>query len=365
MMKCAFRIISIVFLLSLLMLLGSSVSADTTPNAGQSATAAATVAVTAKVQPLPASGVLPLTGVTYPVHDPVLIKDGSQYVVFATGQGIPLHCSPDMLKWDNCGKVFRVYPYWVYKAVPNVTDIWAPDISFWNGKYYLYYAASSFGSNRSVIGLATNVTLDQDRRDYKWVDEGEIIGSQPADDFNAIDPNLVTDQDGQRWLALGSFWTGIKLIKLDATTGKRSADDKTVYSLASRPGSTQIEASFIIYRGGYYYLFVSFDMCCRGVDSNYKMMVGRSAKVTGPYVDRDGRAMLDGSGSLVYAGSERWHGPGHNAIYQENGVYYLVYHSYDAEHNGSPTLRIEALEWDAKGWPVSPSATALATPNVP
>jgi arabinan endo-1,5-alpha-L-arabinosidase len=150
--------------------------------------------------------------------------------------------------------------------------------------------------------------------------------------------------------------------KLDAVTGKLSTDDSALYSLASRPGNTAIEGAFITYRRGYYYLFVSFDFCCRGVNSTYKIMAGRSSQITGPYADRGGKPMRDGGGTLVYAGSDRWRGPGHNSIYIENGVYWMVYHAYDADMNGAPVLRIEALQWDEDGWPVSPSALAAGQP---
>lgn len=318
----------------------------------QAATPPATPSVT------PPASALALTGVISPVHDPTLVKDGTMYYVVATGQGIPIHCSSDMLNWSNCGTVFYGYPNWVYQTIDGVTDLWAPDLVFWDGQFHLYYAASTFGSNHSAIGLATNVTLDQSRKDYKWVDQGLVIASQTTDNYNAIDPNLVTDQSGQRWLVFGSFWTGIKMRKIDSASGKLDGSDSTLYALASRPGNTAIEGAYIMYRNGYYYLFASFDFCCRGVASTYKIMVGRSDTIAGPYADKANTPMLDGGGSLVYAGSTRWRGPGHNSIYIENGIYWMVYHAYDAENNGAPTLRIEALQWDDAGWPVAPSASA-------
>ncbi len=294
---------------------------------------------------------LPLTGVVTPVHDPTLIKAGDMYYVFGTGPSIPIHCSKDMLKWDNCGQVFRIMPIWAYKSIQGVGDLWAPDIVFWDGKYHLYYAASTFGSNISGIGLATNVTLDQGSKDYKWSDDGAVILSQKTDNFNAIDPNLVTDQDGGRWLVFGSFWSGIKMRKIDSATGKLAADDTTLYDLASRPGFTAIEGAYVTYRSGYYYLFASFDFCCRGVNSTYNIRVGRADKITGPYADNDSKAMLDGGGTLILDGSDRWKGPGHNSIYIEGDTYYMVYHAYDAQMNGAPDLRIQPLQWDQDGWP--------------
>lgn len=106
-------------------------------------------------------------------------------------------------------------------------------------------------------------------------------------------------------------------------------------------------------RCGYYYLFTSFDTCCKGVDSTYKIMVGRSENVAGPYVDRDGKAMLQGGALLVLQGTGRWHGPGHNAVIFTGDGAYNVYHSYDGNQNGASMLRVSELVWDQDGWPVS------------
>ena len=279
--------------------------------------------------------------------------------VFSTGSRIIICCSKDIVEWEFCGRVFERIPVWLSKAVPGVGDLWASDISYFNGKRHLYYSGSTFGSNRSVIGLATNVTLDPNRPDYAWVDEGLVIDSEPTFDWNAIDPTLAFDESGQPWLVFGSYWSGIKMRKIDAATGKLTADDATLYSLANRrtgpDNTTAIEAAFIIQRGAFYYLFTSFDACCQGAASTYNVRVGRSAEITGPYVDRDGRPMLDGGGTLMLSAYDRWRGPGHNGIYTKNGVDWIVYHAYDAQLNGVPNLRIESLAWDDEGWPRLPS----------
>jgi arabinan endo-1,5-alpha-L-arabinosidase len=238
-----------------------------------------------------------------------------------------------------------------------VGDLWAPDISYFNGKWHLYYAGSTFGTNGSVIGLATNATLNPESPDYAWVDEGLVIQSAPGDDWNAIDPNLAFDAEGQAWLAFGSFWSGIKLRKLDAATGKLDPADPTLYALASRrgTGTDAIEAPFILRRGDYYYLFASFDQCCQGVDSTYNVRVGRSQKITGPYVDRDGVPMLEGGGTLMLSAYDRWRGPGHNGIFLEDDVTWMPYHAYDLRGGGISKLRLESIEWGADGWPSLPS----------
>ena len=291
-------------------------------------------------------------------HDPVIAKDGDRFYVFTTGAHIPILCSKDMRQWEFCGRVFKDNPKWIGDAISGVTDLWAPDISFFNGKWHLYYSASTFGKNRSLIGLATNTTLNPDSPNYKWVDEGLVVESKPSDDWNAIDPNLAMDESGQPWLAFGSYWSGIKLRKLNANTGK-PASDARLYNIASRPHTNgapgAIEGAFITRRGGYYYLFASFDFCCRGTNSTYNIRVGRATTITGPYVDQAGVPMLDGGGTLVLQGSKRWKGPGHNAILKDGDTYWLVYHAYDNDVAGAPRLRIEPLSWSADGWPIAPS----------
>lgn len=299
--------------------------------------------------------ILPVTGYVAQVHDPTMIKADGKFYLFSTGRGISIRCSPDMKEWRFCGRVFGDYPRWVLQKVPEVGDLWAPDILYHNGKYYLYYSASSFGSNQSAIGLATNATLDSTSPAYKWVDEGEVFSSQRNNNYNAIDPNVTMDADGTPWLAFGSFWSGIKLVQLDATLARPAADAKLI-TIAAKPGNTAIEAAYIARRGEYYYLFVSHDFCCKGVDSTYNMRVGRSAAITGPYLDRDGKPMLEGGGTMVYSGSARWRGPGHNSILIDGDTYWLVYHSYDAQFGGVPTLRVEELQWDEEGWFVAPSS---------
>jgi arabinan endo-1,5-alpha-L-arabinosidase len=319
-------------------------------------TASEALPATVPAAPTAAPVMLEPTGFTQRIHDPVMAKEGDTYYVFSTGSLLITICSQDLVEWVWCGRVFEKNPAWLTAAVPGVGDLWAPDISYFNGRWRLYYAGSTFGSNRSTIGLVTNVTLDPNRPDYAWVDEGEVISSQTADNWNAIDPNLVLDADGQPWLAFGSYWSGIKLRKIDPSTGKLAADDTTLYPLAQRfTNSGAVEAPFISYHNDAYYLFVSFDSCCRGAESTYNVRVGRAATITGPYLDRDGKPLLEGGGTLILAAYDRWRGPGHNGLYRDGTTDWFVYHAYDAKQVGIPKLRIEQLGWDAEGWPYLPS----------
>lgn len=284
----------------------------------------------------------PLTG-DLGVHDPSIIKAEGIYYIFSTGVGIPIKRSYDGFAWSDVGTVFSSYPSWANYYVPEHEDnIWAPDISYHNGTYYLYYSISKFASNTSAIGLATTSDLTSGQ----WSDQGMVIRSTSSDNYNAIDPNVVIDQSGTPWLAFGSYWTGLKIVRLSSLTMKPSST-ATIYSIATRP-STAIEAPSIVYRNGYYYLFASIDTCCDGVDSTYKIIYGRSSNITGPYYDKNGVSMMDGGGTLFDSGNERWIGPGGQSLLSTTAI---CHHAYDAENNGAPTLMIKTLHWDESGWP--------------
>jgi arabinan endo-1,5-alpha-L-arabinosidase len=300
---------------------------------------------------------------TISVHDPVMIKQDSVYYLFCTGRGIAIWSSSNLKDWKNEKPVFAQPPEWALKAVKGYRGhTWAPDISYHNGLYYLYYSVSAFGKNTSCIGVATNRTLHPGSPDYRWEDHGKVVQSVPGRDmWNAIDPNLIIDENKTPWLSFGSFWNGIKLVKLSNDL-LSIAQPEEWYTIASRTrsaampdssaGDAAIEAPFIFKKGNYYYLFVSFDYCCRGVNSTYKVVVGRSEKVTGPYVDKEGVPMAKGGGSLVIAGDKvNWFGAGHNAVYTFDGKDYIIYHGYDAKDNGKSKLIIQSLHWP-DGWPI-------------
>ena len=305
-----------------------------------------------------------MTGDVSPVHDPAIIKQGDTYYVFSTTSQtnqppglIHIRTSKDLSTWKTTGAVFTAIPDWAKREISGTKGLWAPDISYANGQYRLYYSISTFGSNHSAIGLATTPTLDPTAPGYGWTDQGAVIVSPRGGDYNAIDPNAFTDTDGKAWLTFGSFWTGIKMIRLDPATGKALAGDKTVHALARRPNPGAIEAPFLTKRGDFYYLFASNDFCCRGANSSYYTVVGRAKAVTGPYLDYDGKPMMDGYGQIVLHGqldkTKRWRGPGHPALLNDGGREYIVYHAYDARNKGVPTLRIQSMGWTADGWPVA------------
>ena len=316
----------------------------------------------------PAAAAPPPTGDISPVHDPVLIREGERWHVFSTGLGEGPHgliahrTSRDLASWAKDAAPFTAIPAWAKAAIPGATNMWAPDVSFVNGRYRLYYSVSTFGSNRSAIGLATNATLDPAAPGYGWRDEGPVVRSTPADDFNAIDPAFISDREGRHWLALGSFWTGLKLFELDPRTGKPLRPAAKPRAIAVRPvpagAPSIVEAPFIFERGGWYWLLASYDYCCKGVGSTYYTVIARSRSVEGPYLGKDGSSMLGGGGTILLRADlqekERYRGLGHAGHFRgPDGTDHLVYHAYDRQRNGAPVLRLATLRWGADGWPTA------------
>lgn len=317
-------------------------------------------------RPLPATD--PLRGNVVPVHDPSLVRaeDGS-YRVYSTD--IPFlrspnfleqRCSRDLLEWHGCGYVFPSLPSWVRAGFPEVEGLWAPDLSFFNGKYHLYYAASTLGSQHSGIGLATNTTLDGDRPGYHWADHGPVITSEAGDDFNAIDPNVTIEPvpggKPRVWLNYGSYWHGIFQQELDSRTGKLLAGGKR-YHLAEQPADRNgsVEGSSLVRHNGWYYLFASVGYCClMPIERDtYQQIVGRSRSVHGPFVDEHGQPLLRGGGTVLLTSDDRWLAPGGGAVWQDaDGKGSLIaFHALHRPENGAMHLWVERICW-AGDWPL-------------
>ncbi len=289
------------------------------------------------------------------VLDPSIMRQDSSWFVYSTdfnnpGGHLPVRCSADRQTFTLCGFVFTDIPAWVLVKAPGIRDLWAPEPAFFGGKYHLYYVGSIFGTNQSVIGEASNTTLDPRNPAYKWVDDGEVIQSNSSVDYNTIDPSILVDTDGSVWLTFGSYWSGIKQVRLDPATGMRSTADRTMYALAAHPGNNAIEAPSLVHHGAFYYLFVSYDFCCKGANSTYRIMVGRSTSVHGPFVDRDGVPMMQGGVTQLLAGDGQWAGPGGQTVYLDpvQGDT-IVFHAY-ATSNGLAWLHLNHLSWNGD-WP--------------
>jgi arabinan endo-1,5-alpha-L-arabinosidase len=285
------------------------------------------------------------------VHDPGIAKEGNTWYVFYTGQGIGRKTSSNGLAWSQMSQVFGSGLSWWKTYVPENSgnDVWAPEIGYYNGKYWLFYSISTFGKNTSCIGLASC----SGNLGGSWADNGLVIRSTSSNNYNCIDPSFVVDASNNPWLVFGSFWNGIHLTRLDPATMKPTG---SLYNIAKRSGG--IEAPNIIYQGGYYYLFVSIDKCCSGTSSTYKIAYGRSSSITGPYLDKNGADMLNGGGTILLQSSGNIIGPGGQSILNNN---VLCYHYYDGNANGASRLRISDLYFSG-GWPNLTGGTQ-ATPT--
>ncbi|MBR7837551.1 arabinan endo-1,5-alpha-L-arabinosidase [Actinospica durhamensis] len=287
-----------------------------------------------------------ISGSTY-AHDPSMVKTSSgRYYLFYTGGGIEMSTSTDRVSWSSDGQVLASGATWA-TAYGGYDDLWAPDVSYHNGVYWLYYAVSSFGSNVSAIGLATSTTAAPG----SWTDHGLVYASQSSSDYNAIDPALLVDTSGHWWLSFGSFWSGVKMIQIDPSTGKQLASNTTRYSISERPSPDAEEASYVYPHGGYYYLFTSFDYCCRGTSSTYRIMVSRATSPTGPYTDESGVAATAGGGTQILGTHGYVIGPGGQSILSDTDGDVLVYHYYSGNLNGTAQLGLNHLSWGSNGWP--------------
>ncbi|MDQ0925574.1 arabinan endo-1,5-alpha-L-arabinosidase [Pseudarthrobacter sp. W1I19] len=286
-------------------------------------------------------------------HDPALVKgeDGKPWFIYSTGNGqvadgnIQVRRSDDGVNWEYAGEVWPEKPAWIKEAVPGVDNLWAPELYEHNGTWYLYYSASTFGKNLSVIALATNTTLDPADPDYGWVDRGQVISSK-GERFNAIDPGIAEDENGTPWMSFGSFWTGLQLVELEWPAGLRAGTGEPVTVADRNVPPNAIEAPYILPHDGAYYLFFSRDFCCQGLESTYNIAVGRADSITGPYLDAEGKGLLDGGGTPVLVSDGGRVGPGGQSV---SGTT-LAFHYYAEELDGAFRLGLAELAWE-DGWP--------------
>lgn len=310
------------------------------------------------------------------VHDPVMAHgEDDRYYIFATGMGVSVMSSADMKEWQFEAPVLQEIPSWAMDTVRGYRGhTWAPDIYYHDGLWHLYYSCSTFGKNGSAIGHAVNKTLDPKSDQFGWEDKGMVIASHRGkDNWNAIDPNLIIDKRGTPYLTYGSFWDGIQLIRLskkDYQTpvsqpftiarryGQRYVNGKNInFTIEGNDtieaGENAIEAPFIYKHGRYYYLFVSHDYCCRGDNSTYKTVYGRSRNIEGPYYDKEGRRMDQGGGTPLFGPNNIYYGIGHCSVYDFDGQTFFIAHAYEKAHGGRAKLFIRPLHFDSKGWIVA------------
>lgn len=297
--------------------------------------------------------VLALSGNTF-AHDPTMIKVGGTYYRFWTGSRIPSSTSTDLTHWVNAPSVYgNTYSSWTttwLAGIPGNTFgfPWAPDVSTFDDRVHIYSSFSAkFGDNISCI---THLSTP-DITSGNWTDHGPVICTKGNESYNAIDADVGFDVDGAPYLSFGSFWDGIQAFELNPD-GSRKGTELT--RLAWAP---QIEAPVMFHRCGYYYLLVTWGLCCPGEgrsvdDLTYRVVAGRSENILGPYVDKNGTPMLSGGGTLIVEGDGvNWAAAGHSDVLFDGDDVYHLYHGY-AQSNGAASLRIAEMMFDSEGWPV-------------
>ena len=287
------------------------------------------------------------------MHDPsTVIQADGKFYVYGTGNGLPAFVSDDGWTWRRAGQVMQAVPGG--KPGPEVlakggNNTWAPDIIRSGDRYFLYYSAPG-PQPKSAIGLLIGKTLDPASPDYKWEDAGPVVWSDGVEDCNAIDPGVFRDPtNGTLWLTYGSYFGYIRLVELDPRTGKRLRPERKPFDIAINS-----EASIMIFRDGWYYLLVTHGSCCAGASSTYNIRMGRSRKVTGPFLDNMGIDMLQGGGKLFAGSSGRNVGPGHFGLIDlGDGVEkFSLHYEADLDRGGVSVLDIRPLLW-RDGWPVA------------
>lgn len=299
------------------------------------------------------------------VHDPVMAYEKGVYYAFYTGWNIGCMTSTDRRTWSvKRDGLLKSIPAWTHDSVPGFErHVWAPDVIRWRNRWWMAYSCSTFGKNTSAIGLLSASTLAS----ADWQDEGCLVASKGRrDNWNAIDPAFVVDRNDSLWMAWGSFWDGIQMAPLGMCDGRlqlagyprtiarryyRNAPEELENPTSRYAGVNAIEAPFILHHDGYYYLFVSWDYCCRGEKSTYRVVVGRSKEVYGPYVDREGRPMYAGGGTPVIAGDgTNFEAAGHCAAYHFPDGDTFVCHGYSIPLHGQSILVQRRMVWE-DGWP--------------
>jgi arabinan endo-1,5-alpha-L-arabinosidase len=286
------------------------------------------------------------------IHDPAtVIQLAGRYYTYGTGNGLPILSSDDGWTWRRAGSLMSVVPGG--KPGPEVlarggNNSWAPDVIHIGDQFFVYYAAPGT-QPKAAIGLLVCRTLDPSSPDYGCTDGGPVAWSDGIEDSNAIDPGVLLGPDGRLWLTYGSYFGYIRLVELDPKTGKRRSPERAPVNIAINS-----EASVPIYRDGWYYLLVTHGSCCQGANSTYNIRMGRSRKVTGPYLDNMGVDMIEGGGKLFAASRGRHVGPGHFGLLDlgQDVQKFSLHYEADLDRGGVSVLDIRPLLW-RDGWPVA------------
>ena len=298
------------------------------------------------------------------VPDPSVIRAGDGYFYLYATQTktywMPVYRSKDLVNWEYQGTAFN------NATKPDLTGggaFWAPEIRFLNGKYVLYYSwAKMNGADVSYTAVAVG-----DTPMGPFLNSKELIGNTEFGS-NCID-QFYYEENGKKYMFFGSF-KGIYVTELedDGLTVKLGSDGKP--TLKKKVCGNAFEGTNIYKKGQYYYLFASIGSCCNGVNASYQVVVGRSENILGPYVDKDGKDMLNNNWEMVLEGDgQKWIGPGHNSIIiqDDEGTDWMIYHSYMKKNGevGGRLGMLDRLQWSSDGWPYIKNCVPSSSDLIP
>jgi arabinan endo-1,5-alpha-L-arabinosidase len=282
---------------------------------------------------------------------------------------IPMLRSLDLVNWVYMGDAFSAVPDW---GEPTA-GIWAPEIDFFDGKYYLYYGITDVKptvsgaldcGGDSAIGVATSTSPLG-----PWVDSGAPVvepryngasrpfGTRECNFFWTYDPEVIV-AEGQKYIYFGSYYGGVHVRRLTADNLHSDPGSQMMVAISNR-----YEGPEVIFRNGYYYIFLSVTDCCRGSLTGYSVFAGRSLDPMGPFIDREGVGLISsraGGMPVLSMNGNRWVGPGHNSVFTDaRGEWWTVYHAVDRfdYHFGDDTgftkrpVLLDPLEW-VEDWPM-------------
>lgn len=279
--------------------------------------------------------------VNYSLPDPTIVEaEDGYYYLYATEdiRNLPIHRSRDLVNWEYVGTAFTDSTRPTFEAKGG---LWAPDVSRINGKYVLHYSMSVWGGEWTCgVGVAT-----AEKPEGPFTDHGKMFRSNEIDVQNSIDPFYI-EEDGAKYLFWGSF-RGIYAIELsdDGLSVQPDAEKQQI-------AGTAYEGVYVHKRNGFYYLFASIGSCCEGLNSTYTTVVGRSSSLFGPYVDKQGRPMMENYHEVLIQKNHKFVGTGHNSeiVQDEKGQDWIFYHAVSVDNTKGRVLMMDQVRWE-DNWP--------------
>ncbi|MGZ8544321.1 MAG: glycoside hydrolase family 43 protein, partial [Flavisolibacter sp.] len=269
--------------------------------------------------------------------DPSVVKIGDTYWASATtsnwGPAYPILKSKDLVNWTTVSHAFMKLPEWADYY------FWAPEITYDNGKVYLYYAAHKKGGNLCIA------VASADRPEGPYTDHGPLMCQEVGsiDAFPMRDENgklfMIWKEDGNSVNKPTSIWA----MEMDEARTKLMGEKKELFRNDAGWEGNLVEGVSMVKQGDYFYAFYAGAGCC-GAGCTYATGIARSKNLLGPWEKYDKNPILSHEGD--------WKCPGHGTPVEMNGRHYFMYHAYEKDrhiYTGREGLIIE-YKFTPDGW---------------